>query len=223
MSSNETVSQASRIRLLSIVLPLFLAAGMSAYGQNHRCPKDESGAITAAESGFGSVGMRGEPSTLVSYCAITLRADDELGYPLSDGNIWPRADALAPILLTKSDITIGNLFVPAGKYSLRFLPSEYAWTLIVSKQVAMSEYDEKNDLGRVTMTKAPEQGQMADKLSIILGPMLRKTCSKPCDSKEDLHIPAKELKQPQLHIVWGSNNVYATIRPANKTENAFVQ
>ena len=166
---------------------------------------------------------RGIQELSIGYCAITRRASEELGNQLTNDSIWPKAPALAPIFLTKSDIAIGDLFVPAGKYSLYFLPSQNGWKLIVSKQTSGTEYDETKDLGRVVMTTVPVPGTPADKLSILFRATLGKTCSGRCEPKNGPYISAKELGQPQIHFVWGTNAAFTTIRQAKNPENALLR
>jgi hypothetical protein len=178
----------------------------------------EFGIETTTESVMGPV--KGIQELRILFCAITRQEGDELGNQLTSDSVWPKAPTLAPIFLTKSDIAIGDVFVPAGKYSLYFLPSQNGWKLIVSKQTSGTEYDETKDLGRVVMTTVPVPGMPADKLSILIRPTSGKTCSGRCEPKDGPYVSAKELGQPQIHFVWGTNAAYATIRQAKNPENA---
>jgi hypothetical protein len=222
MSSRETLSFLPKLRLPSTILLLFIGPAIFTYGQDSRCPKDESGAFTNAESVLDAP-HRGIQELRIEYCAITRQAGEELGDELTSGSAWPKAPALAPIFLTKSDIAIGDLFVPAGKYSLYFLPSQNGWKLIVSKQNSGTEYDDTKDLGRVVMTTDPVPGMPADKLSILLRAISGKTCSGRCEPKNGPYISAKELGLPQIHFVWGTSAAYATIRQAKNPENALLR
>jgi hypothetical protein len=77
------------------------------------------------------------------------------------GKVWRTGADEATMLKTEADLTIGNLAVPKGSYSIYTLPSETGWKLIVNKMVNQwgTVYDEKQDLGRVEMeigkTSAP--------------------------------------------------------------------
>jgi Protein of unknown function (DUF2911) len=165
---------------------------------------------------------RGIQELRIEYCAITRQAGEELGDQQTRGSVWPKASALAPIFLTKSDIAIGDFFVPAGKYSLYFLPSQNGWKLIVSKQTSGTEYDETKDLGRVIMTTVPVPGMPEDRLSILVIRASGKTCSGRCEPKDGPYISAKE-RGPQIQFVWGTNAAYAIVREAKNPENALLR
>ena len=67
--------------------------------------------------------------------------------------VWRAGANEATSLETTGDIMIGNLAVPAGKYTLFVLPDEGKWQLIVNKQTGQwgLEYHQEQDLGRVPM------------------------------------------------------------------------
>ncbi|HEX2060290.1 MAG TPA: DUF2911 domain-containing protein, partial [Thermoanaerobaculia bacterium] len=73
------------------------------------------------------------------------------------GKVWRTGANAATTLSTDFDLMIGGLHVPKGKYSLYTIPGEKEWTLIVNKQTGQwgTNYDEKQDLGRVKMAVAP--------------------------------------------------------------------
>jgi hypothetical protein len=69
--------------------------------------------------------------------------------------VWcPGADECT-YLSTSKPLRVGNLAVPAGKYSLWILPTEDVWTLIVSTdwEAFHTSYRSRYDLGRVKMQK----------------------------------------------------------------------
>jgi Protein of unknown function (DUF2911) len=128
--------------------------------------------------------------------------------------VWIANDAPAPVFVTKQDVTMGNLIVPAGKYSLYFLPSRGGWKLIVNKKTGQlaSEYDESQNLGSVGMTPAPAPDSPVERFAIKFVGTLGKSCSGRCDPKNGPYIPASELGVPQIHFMWGYTDVYAVIR-----------
>jgi DUF2911 family protein len=77
------------------------------------------------------------------------------------GKVWRTGADEATMLNTEADLTLGNLAIPKGSYSIYTLPSESGWKLIVNKMVNQwgTVYDEKQDFGRVDMkvgkTSAP--------------------------------------------------------------------
>jgi hypothetical protein len=220
MSSHETLPFLPKLRLSGAVLLFFMGTAIFACGQHSRCPK-ELGAFTTAESVMDAPD-RGIQELRIVYCAITRQTGEELGDQLTSGSVWPKAPALAPIFLTKSDIAIGDLFVPAGKYSLYFLPSQNGWKLIVSKQTSGTEYDETKDLGRVVMTTVPVPGFPEDKLSILVIRTSGKRCYGRCEPTDGPYISARE-RGPQIQFVWGTNAAYAIVRQAKNPENALLR
>lgn len=62
---------------------------------------------------------------------------------------------------------LGDLHVPAGKYSLYTIPSEEKWTLIVNKTWDQwgTNYDEAEDLGRADMAIS-ESEEFTEQLTI---------------------------------------------------------
>jgi hypothetical protein len=68
--------------------------------------------------------------------------------------VWRAGANQATALHTDGDLTIGNLAVPAGDYTLYVLVKDpNAWQLIVNKQTKQwgTNYSEAQDLGRVPM------------------------------------------------------------------------
>jgi hypothetical protein len=68
--------------------------------------------------------------------------------------VWRAGANEATALHTDADLTIGNLSVPKGDYTLFVNTGATPWQLIVSKATGEwgLAYDEKQDLGRVPMT-----------------------------------------------------------------------
>ena len=93
----------------------------------------------------------------VDYSAPSRRERVIMGGLVPYGKIWRTGANAATTLRTGSDITIGNLQVPAGTYTLFTIPGEKEWTLVVNKQTGQwgTEYDASQDLGRVKMTVKP--------------------------------------------------------------------
>ncbi|MCU1255588.1 MAG: hypothetical protein JWM83_1887 [Candidatus Angelobacter sp.] len=72
------------------------------------------------------------------------------------GKVWRTGADEATTLTTETDLNVGGVKVPAGKYTLYTLPSEGTWKLIINKQTGQwgTRYDESQDLGRVDMKKS---------------------------------------------------------------------
>lgn len=69
--------------------------------------------------------------------------------------VWRTGADEATTLTTDKALKIGNVSVPAGKYTLYTQASEGEWKLVINKQTGQwgTVYDEKQDLARVPMTK----------------------------------------------------------------------
>ena len=92
-----------------------------------------------------------------------------------NGKIW--APGGSPLLLfTQSALSVNNVSVPVGAYSMFLIPGKDAWTLVVNKNVnPASAYDEKEDLVRARMEGA-KLGSPADHLNISFGRIAPKQC-----------------------------------------------
>jgi hypothetical protein len=102
-------------------------------------------------------GTIGGSNITVAYSAPAKRDRVIMGGLVPYGQVWRTGANAATTLTTSGDLDIGGLAVPAGKYTLYTIPTEKGWTLIVNKQNGQwgTEYDEKQDLGRVAMTVSP--------------------------------------------------------------------
>ena len=103
-----------------------------------------------------SVKLGGKTIT-IDYSAPSKRNRVIMGELVPYGKIWRTGANAATTLKTEGDIMIGNLHVPAGTYTLFTIPNKKEWTLIVNKQTGQwgTNYDEKQDLGRVAMKVRP--------------------------------------------------------------------
>ena len=99
----------------------------------------------------------GGKTITVDYSAPSKRGRAIMGELVPYGKVWRTGANAATTLVTESDLMIGSLHVPAGKYTLFTIPGEKNWTLIVNKQNGQwgTSYDEKQDLGRVRMNVKP--------------------------------------------------------------------
>lgn len=92
-------------------------------------------------------------SITVDYSAPSKRGRAIMGALVPYDKVWRTGASAATTLTTAADLMIGNLHVPAGKYTLYTIPGEKEWTLIVNKQTGQwgTNYDSSQDLGRVKM------------------------------------------------------------------------
>jgi len=98
----------------------------------------------------------------VDYSAPSKRNRVIFGGLVPYGKVWRTGANAATTLKTAANLTIGDLAVPAGTYTLYTIPTEKEWTLIVNKQTGQwgTEYDEKQDLGRVKLKVAPTRSSV---------------------------------------------------------------
>lgn len=100
--------------------------------------------------------LKGKKVT-IDYSAPSKRDRKIMGGLVPYGEVWRTGANAATTLTTETDLMIGDLHVPAGKYTLYSIPGEKDWTLIVNKQTGQwgTNYDAAQDLGRVKMTVTP--------------------------------------------------------------------
>ena len=100
-----------------------------------------------------ATGSIGAHEVTVDYGSPRVRGRKIMGGLVPYGKVWRTGANAATTLTTSGDLMIGNLHVPAGKYTLFTIPGETEWTLIVNKQTGQwgTNYDQAQDLGRVPM------------------------------------------------------------------------
>jgi hypothetical protein len=98
----------------------------------------------------------------IDYSAPSKRNRVIFGELVPYGKVWRTGANAATTLKTSANLTIGDLNVPAGTYTLYTIPTEKDWTLIVNKQTGQwgTEYDEAQDLGRVKLKVAPTKSSV---------------------------------------------------------------
>ena len=112
----------------------------------------------ASPAAKASATIAGKPIT-IRYGAPSVRGRDIFGegglvstdwtYP-----VWRAGANAATTLITGADLYIGDLYVPAGSYSLYVLVKDPGrWKLIVNRQTGQGGhiYNARMDLGRVVM------------------------------------------------------------------------
>jgi hypothetical protein len=174
------------------------------------CPTYKIGDLTIDPSdGVGWGGGLSKFNVSVAFCELRLQSDETLGEVMPDDKVWPSEKYPAPVFETKSDVSIGGLIVPAGRYSLYFVPSHDAWKLILNKQVRQTagSRDETQDLGTVVMSKAPAPADPEEEIQILF-----------------LSSPHFRKGYPnELHFKWGYVDVYAALNPWNNAEAGDTQ
>jgi hypothetical protein len=99
----------------------------------------------------------------IRYCAPSMRGRKIFGGAGAlqpDNTVWRAGANSATALHTDAELTMGNLAVPAGDYTLYVFLDPYGWKLIVSRQTGQwgikqdgsTSLDESKALGRIPMT-----------------------------------------------------------------------
>jgi Protein of unknown function (DUF2911) len=91
----------------------------------------------------------------IEYGRPSMKGRKVMGELVPYGKVWRTGADEATTLTTDKELQIGGTIVPAGKYTLYTLPGQTEWQLIVNKQTGQwgTEYDQKQDLGRVPLKK----------------------------------------------------------------------
>jgi hypothetical protein len=101
----------------------------------------------------------GGKTLTITYGRPYLKGRQVFGHDLVPfGQVWRLGADEATKLTTDTDITINDLKVPKGSYSLFTIPAKDHWTLIVDKkadQWGAFSYDPAQDLGRTQLSIEP--------------------------------------------------------------------
>jgi len=129
-----------------------LAAAALAVAQ----PPQQDKSKRPSPPGTAEVTLKGKKIT-IDYSRPYLKGR-KVGQELAPyGKVWRTGANEATALTTETDLTIGGVKVPAGKYTLYTLPAEGTWKLIINKETGQwgTKYDESQDLARIDMKKSP--------------------------------------------------------------------
>ena len=111
------------------------------------------------------------------------------------GKVWRTGANPATSFTTAADLIIGNLHVPAGRYTLYTLPAPPGtpWLLILSKETGQwgTVYHQDQDLGRISM--------QADELASVQEIM-------------SISFTKKVAEETQLHVRWEHVDEWVEIR-----------
>ena len=100
----------------------------------------------------------GDKQVRINYHAPSMHGREIFGGLVPYAKVWRAGANEATLLHSELDLTIGNLAVPKGDYSLYILPEENQWTLIINKQTGQwgigpngTTDNPAKDLGKVVM------------------------------------------------------------------------
>ena len=129
-------------------------------------PASEPQRLSPHESVSGTVG---EANITMTYGRPYKKGREIYGGLVPFDAVWRTGADEATTLETDRDLMLGELHVPAGKYSVYTIPSGEKWTLIVNNVAEQwgTQYDEAQDLGRAEMSVA-EASEMTEQLTIAI-------------------------------------------------------
>ena len=112
----------------------------------------------------------GKTTFSVDYGRPLVRGRQILGNVVPYNEVWRTGANAATQFETSSDITIGDLHVPAGKYTLWTKPTEKGVELIVNRETGQwgTSYDYTKNLGRLDMKS--EAAPATEKFTISISP-----------------------------------------------------
>ena len=113
----------------------------------------------------------GSAEISIEYGRPYARGRKIMGGLVPYGRVWRTGADAATTLTTSKALVIGGTTVPSGKITLYTLPGDDQWKLILNKQTGQwgTEYDEKQDLARVDLTKKALPSPV-DQLTIAIEP-----------------------------------------------------
>jgi hypothetical protein len=113
----------------------------------------------------------GGAEILVDHGRPYMRGRTIMGGLVPYGEVWRTGANEATHLVTTTDLSIGDVAVPAGTYTLYTLPTASAWTLIVNRQTGQwgTQYDQGQDLARIPM-RVSATPDTVDQFTIAIEP-----------------------------------------------------
>ena len=114
----------------------------------------------------------GGKNITIEYGRPAKKGRDIFGALVPWGEVWRTGADEATTITTDTDLVIGTLKVPKGKYSLFIIPTDKAkeWPLAINKEAKQwgaFKYDAKKDLGR-TMLKIDTAPAAVEQFTIAL-------------------------------------------------------
>ena len=123
---------------------LALITMLTINAQTIKTPPPSTTQIIKQELGIGSVEL--------SYSRPNVKGRKVFGDLVPFGKVWRTGANQATTLTFSDEVNIGGTKVPAGKYGLLSIPDKSEWTLILTKQLDVTNpaaYKQENDVVRV--------------------------------------------------------------------------
>ena len=128
----------------TILCGLVLFALLSVKAQTIKTPAASTTQTLKQDLGIGSVEL--------SYSRPNVKARKIFGDLVPFGQVWRTGANQATTLTFSDEVLIGGTKVPAGKYGFLTIPDKSEWTLILTKQLDVTNptaYKQENDIVRV--------------------------------------------------------------------------
>jgi len=96
----------------------------------------------------------GVSSIELSYSRPGIKGRKVFGDLVPFGKVWRTGANNATTITFGSDVTMGNTKIPAGKYGLLTIPDKDSWTVVITKQLDVTnpaDYKQDQDMARVTV------------------------------------------------------------------------
>jgi hypothetical protein len=176
-----------------LALSLTAVLGASAQADSMQMPKPADNKPLLSPAAVAETKLDGKTVT-IHYNAPSLRGRVMIGENDPYEKVWRTGANPATSFVTETDLKIGDLVVPAGKYTIYSLPEAPGtpWMLIINKQTGQwgTEYAQAQDLGRTPM-KAKTLPEPQETMSI---------------SFENTHG-----KTTELHVRWAKVDEWVTV------------
>ena len=159
-----------------------------------KAPQAQNAKPLPSPAAQAQVTLNGKTVT-IHYNSPRMRGRKIMGELVPFGKVWRTGANPATSFVTEGDLMIGDLHVPAGKYTLYTLPAAPGtpWQLIINKQTGQwgTVYNQDQDLGRTAMQSA--------------------TLPSP---QEEMSISFEHTtgNSTQLHVRWETTDQWVTIQ-----------
>ena len=143
--------------------------------------------------------LSGPSRIAIAYGQPHARGRTVEGRLIPRDTVWRFGANMATTLHTDVDITLGNVKLPRGDYSLFVLYSAGGWQLIVNRGTGQwgTDYDQSKDVGRIALT-ARTMAEPTESLTIYLIP----ESGRPSQGYAEL--------RGALRIKWGTTELSTT-------------
>src|SRR5215467_5432402 len=127
-----------------IFCSILIVASVLSNAQNIKTPAPSPPQTIKQDFGLSSIEL--------SYSRPGIKGRKVFGDLVPYGKVWRTGANSATTIDFADDVTIGETKVPAGKYGLLTIPDKDSWTIIITKQVDVTnpaDYKQESDVVRV--------------------------------------------------------------------------